>query len=59
MTNLKLFIDALQAIDGSVQASDFVGLELQLLFEILNLALVSLSFRGILSLKLVLSGYQR
>ena len=50
VTNLKLLVDALQTIDGSVQAPDFVGPELQLLLEILDLVLVSLSFRGVLSL---------
>ena len=50
MTNLKLLVDALQTIDGSVQASDFVGLELQLLLKILDLALVGLSLRDVLSL---------
>ena len=50
MTNLKLLIDALQTFNGGVQASDFVGLELQLLLEIMYLALVSLPFRGVLNL---------
>jgi hypothetical protein len=49
VTNLKFLIDALQTVDGSVQASDFVGLELQLLFEILDLVLLGLSLRGVLS----------
>ena len=50
VTNLKLLVDALQSIDGSVQASDFVNLEFQLLPEILDLVLVGLPLRGILSL---------
>jgi hypothetical protein len=54
VTNLKFFVDALQAINGGAQASDFVGLELQLLLEILDLALVCLPLRGVLSLKLIL-----
>lgn len=49
MTNLKLLVDTLQTINGSVQTSDFVGLELQLLLKILDLALMRLSLRGVLS----------
>jgi len=56
VTNLELLVDALQAINGCVQASDFVGLELQLLLEILDLVLVSLPLRGVLGLQLVLRG---
>lgn len=50
VTNLELLVDALQPIYGSVQATDFVGLELQLLPEILDLVLVSLPFRSVLGL---------
>jgi hypothetical protein len=31
-TNLQLLIDALEAVNGSIQASDFAVLDLQLLF---------------------------
>ena len=54
VTNLEFLVDALQTIDGGVQAPDLVGLELQLLLEILDLTLVSLSLCGVLSFELVL-----
>jgi len=59
VTNLKLFVDALQPVDRSIQASDFIGFKLQLLLEILDLALVSLALPGVLSLQLILWGNQR
>lgn len=54
VTNLELLVDALQTVYSRVQTSDFVGLELQLLLKILDLALMSLSLRSVLSLQLVL-----
>lgn len=58
VTNLKFLVDALQTLNGSVQASDFIGLQFKLLLEIQDLALVGLSLCGVLSFELALGGYQ-
>ena len=53
-TDLQLLIDTLQAVDGRVQAPDFVASQLELLLEVVHLILVRLALGSVLCLELAL-----
>ena len=53
-THLELLVDALQAVNRSIQASDLVAANVKLLLEVLHLAQVRVALSGVLRLEFVL-----
>ncbi len=54
VAHLEFLVDALEAVNGAIQRSDFIAPNLELLLEILHFAEMRITFGGVLSLKLVL-----
>ena len=52
--HLQLLIDALQAINSSVECPNFIASDVKLLLEVLDLACMGIWLGGVLRLKLVL-----